>query len=917
MSTYSDNLKIEEIGTGEQAGTWGVTTNDNFVNVFEQAIVGRVTVAFSNADVTLTATNSVSSQSFRNVYLNCTGTNAASRNLIVPTINKNYVVQNNTTGGFDIVVKTTAGTGITVPNGRTCTVYADGTNVIQAFDYLPTLNVPTLNITTLDATNIEVTNIKAKDGTASATIADSTGIFTHSTVTVFTAGTVSAPAITTTGDTNTGIFFPAADTIAFTEGGVESMRIDSSGYLGIGTTNPLHPLDIRSNFVSQVTIGAVSGNTNASLNLTPTGTGVATVGPASAFPLTFRTDAVERMRIDASGNVGIGTSSPSSNLHVAGTTGAVVSRVSATTGAAYNLYANTGGNFYVGKDNSAGSSFGTAAYSTVLYSDGAYPMVFFTNATSRMTLDASGNLGLGVTPSPWSGGKAIERGFAGTADWGFSQASSYRTTNAYFNSGFKYGGTGAASIYSQEAGQHSWGIAPSGTAGNAITFNQAMTLTTSGNLGIGLTNAPVQFAVSDNSNGSYAGFSSSRSSPDFFANIAVQGESGGWQGIMRFLVGSNGTAATERMRITPAGDVGIGTSSPSNKLDVFGVTRSQVQSGATNNTAPIAVIVSNKTTGAHAAGLGSSLQFSYENSGGGYAGGQISSVASADPFTADLRFFPRNYGYTEAMRIDSSGNVGIGTSSPQARLNVAVTRTSGTNTNALFLSDNVTGAQTVGFGTRIIGSSNSGNALSAINFEAGGGGTNNDTQIGFYTQSSAAALTKRLTIGYTGMVALQGGDANATGTGIAFPATQNASSNANTLDDYEEGTWAPNIAFGGSSTGITYSEQFGLYVKVGQFCWLQVTLTLTSKGSATGHFGITNIPFASSAVNGHRGGGTFGFFADMPNVNGIPVVYGVENGITLDAYDAADNISTAVNLDNTNLTNTSTIRFVFTYRTGS
>jgi hypothetical protein len=108
MSTYSTNLKIEEIGTGEQAGTWGVTTNDNFVNVFEQAIVGRVTVSFSDADVTLSATNSVASQSFRNVYLNCTGTNAASRNLIVPTINKNYVVKKYTTGGFSIVVKTTA-----------------------------------------------------------------------------------------------------------------------------------------------------------------------------------------------------------------------------------------------------------------------------------------------------------------------------------------------------------------------------------------------------------------------------------------------------------------------------------------------------------------------------------------------------------------------------------------------------------------------------------------------------------------------------------------------------------------------------------------------------------------------------------------------------------------------------------------
>ena len=59
MSTYSSNLKIELIATGDQSGVWGVTTNDNFSNVFEQSIVGRVTVSFSNADVTLTATNTV------------------------------------------------------------------------------------------------------------------------------------------------------------------------------------------------------------------------------------------------------------------------------------------------------------------------------------------------------------------------------------------------------------------------------------------------------------------------------------------------------------------------------------------------------------------------------------------------------------------------------------------------------------------------------------------------------------------------------------------------------------------------------------------------------------------------------------------------------------------------------------------
>jgi hypothetical protein len=176
MSTYSSSLKIELIGTGEQVGTWGTTTNSNFSNVFEQSIVGRVAVNFAtDANKTLSASDSVASQDFRNVYLNLTssGSLTVTRDLIVPTINKNYVIQNNTTGGQSIRVITAAGTGITVPNGSTVPVYVDGTNVIQAFDYLPTFNIGTL-----DLTNIEVTNIKAKDGTASASIANSTGVMT-------------------------------------------------------------------------------------------------------------------------------------------------------------------------------------------------------------------------------------------------------------------------------------------------------------------------------------------------------------------------------------------------------------------------------------------------------------------------------------------------------------------------------------------------------------------------------------------------------------------------------------------------------------------------------------------------------------------------------------------------------------------
>lgn len=138
-SSYSTNLKIELVATGEQVGVWGDTTNLNFVNVFEEALVGRGNPIFtSDANLTISLVNSVNSQTARNLYLNVTSSVSltATRDLIVPTTNKTYVVENNTTGGQSVRIITAAGTGITVPNGRSMAVYADGTNVVAASNYV-------------------------------------------------------------------------------------------------------------------------------------------------------------------------------------------------------------------------------------------------------------------------------------------------------------------------------------------------------------------------------------------------------------------------------------------------------------------------------------------------------------------------------------------------------------------------------------------------------------------------------------------------------------------------------------------------------------------------------------------------------------------------------------------------------------
>jgi len=166
-STYSD-LKIELIGTGDQSGTWGATTNTNLGTAIEEAITGSADVSFSSADVTLTATDSNATQSFRNLRLNLTGTSGGARNLIVPTIEKFYIINN---GLADTVtVKNTAGTGVAVPAGKSTLVYNDATNVVDVITDLASLSTSSADI---NGGNIDGTTIGASSA-AAATFTDLT-----------------------------------------------------------------------------------------------------------------------------------------------------------------------------------------------------------------------------------------------------------------------------------------------------------------------------------------------------------------------------------------------------------------------------------------------------------------------------------------------------------------------------------------------------------------------------------------------------------------------------------------------------------------------------------------------------------------------------------------------------------------------
>jgi hypothetical protein len=139
-STYS-SLKIQLMATGENSGTWGNVTNVNLGTALEEAIVGSADVTFASANVTLTLTDTNTTQIARNLRLNLTGTTGGARDLIVPAIEKVYIVNN---GCADTVtIKNASGTGISVPPGKTEFVYNNGTNVVDAINNLTSLTLDT------------------------------------------------------------------------------------------------------------------------------------------------------------------------------------------------------------------------------------------------------------------------------------------------------------------------------------------------------------------------------------------------------------------------------------------------------------------------------------------------------------------------------------------------------------------------------------------------------------------------------------------------------------------------------------------------------------------------------------------------------------------------------------------------------
>ena len=132
-SSYSTDLKLELMVTGENSGTWGDKTNTN-LNLVQQAVAGFESIDVASSDVTLAMTNGTLSNA-RNAVLKLTGTLAGTRQVLVPDgIEKTYIVQDSTTrSGNTLTFKTVSGSGVTIVEGKTHVIYVDGTNAVDVF----------------------------------------------------------------------------------------------------------------------------------------------------------------------------------------------------------------------------------------------------------------------------------------------------------------------------------------------------------------------------------------------------------------------------------------------------------------------------------------------------------------------------------------------------------------------------------------------------------------------------------------------------------------------------------------------------------------------------------------------------------------------------------------------------------------
>ena len=463
-STYSPSLRIELIGEGEQDGLWGQTTNNNLGALIEQAIVGVTTVDVTSGDVTLTSFNGTIDEA-RSAVLVVNGSNTVARNVIIPNEPKTYIVTNNTSK--NVGIKTTSGTAFLCAAGTQTIVYCDGNDVVSgservfakgpagvtsftgttslgltvagstaATDYsgidltgnnqtVPTARIAVKTTGTGSLLQFGTSNSYASGITNTAMTIDDVGrvgigdttpnyaltvastgsdhqLWVRNTGTSASDDAIILVQTSGTGATATisGLYFGDGDSSSsgqlrynhsdnsmdFYTNATKAVEISSAGDVGIGTsTTPAAKLDVRDN------------SSGTALRITQLGSGNALLVDDSTNP-----DAT-RFVIDALGDVGVGTASPSYKLDLRDTGSDILAQfVNTGTTASNDAYLLVKTSSTGTTATTSGILLGDGASDTVgsiAYSHSDNSMAFSTDAAERARLTSTGEFLVGKTVS--------------------------------------------------------------------------------------------------------------------------------------------------------------------------------------------------------------------------------------------------------------------------------------------------------------------------------------------------------------------------------------------------------------------------------------------------------------------------------------------------------------------------------------
>jgi hypothetical protein len=343
--------------------------------------------------------------------------------------------------------------------------------------------------------------------------------------------------------------------------------------------------------------------------------------------------------------------------------------------------------------------------------------------------------------------------------------------------------------------------------------------------------------------------------------------------------------ANTRLFINSSGSVGIGTSSPRSKLDVATSATEALFIGNTSDT-----IVAGDLLGA--VSFGSRDSSTYSSGGITNIRSYATTSYNTGNVSGDIRFYTSNslqnttgaalFG-TEAMRIASDGNVGIGTSAPATILEVA----------------QVTPV------VRLQASAS--DAFHGIEFRQGVG---TDVEMKQLPQSGEFRISSGRAVAWGGFTSFYTDTVERvriTNNGLTFNGDTAA---ANALDDYEEGTWTMGVSFGGASVGVTYNANTGTYTKVGRQVTLNGYLELSSKGSSTGNAKITGLPFAIPNSSGNYSAPAL-WFSKITFANQFQGLGTVGDSV-IELYETTE-AGTTTGLTNADFVNDSNLLLSFTY----